>query len=683
MDPSDAAGDAQAASPIAGGSVVARSVSGGLSTPHPAAGDRAVAAPAPVIPVVRARAHPVAARWSRFGVPALVLGVAFAVPLLVVPPTLPQPLIDDWNYQLSVRHLVEDGELWVAPWTATTLVLQVGWGAIFAWVFGLGPVALRASTLVACFGGVLACHALFREVGATRARALVGALAVWLNPVVFALSYTFMTDVPFLALVSAAAWATARGVRREDLGWLAAGSAFAGLAFLVRQQGVLLPLVAIGWLLLFGPVRFRAAPWRTAAAVLGPCAVAVAAYYRWRAVSGLPSTQEDYVQSVRDAGVWGTLDLLWRLGVVGLFVVGLFVLPLVLGAVRHLPTAWRRAGPVARHAVIVGLVGMAFWARWFAGEHNGRTFPFVPWGSILHEDGLGVLDADGTRPHLLPLWGYAAVATVCAFSVAAAAILVAGRDRVVTPGARLRSGGTAPLGGLLLALGLGQLAGAVPPSLHIRHVITFDRYYLPLLPFALGLVLWAVRGRRFVPAPAWALLALLAVVNVLGMQDWLAFKRGQWETAEWLVAEQGVPLRQVDGAVQWDGVHFYEDGLAHPKDRVARRSGDIWWLYVVAPMIDPVYIVAASDRPRDGYVVHATRPYDSWVRSDDEAQVYVWRRLSGAGPLPPRDITREVKSTAPRDQGSSVSPRDWGKLGNATTQAPTDAESTADGDGPR
>ena len=664
-------GDAHAAAPRIGAAADAPRTTGGTR-----AGRRSAMA------VAHPRPRPVADRWARLGVPVLVLGLAFLLPLLIVPPTLDQPLIDDWNYQLSVRHLVEDGKLWVAPWTATTLVLQVAWGALFAWAFGVEPAVLRVSTLVACFGGVLACHALFREVGATRARALVGALAVWLNPVVFALSYTFMTDVPFLALLSVSAWATVRGVRREHLGWIALESAVAGLAFLIRQQGVLLPLCAVGWMLLWGPTRFRAAWWRTIAAGLGPCAVAMAAYYGWASwASGVPPTQEDYVASIRRAGVWGALDLAWRIGVVGLFYLGLFVLPVVLGAAKHLPAAWRRTAPATRHLVVVALGGMAIWARWFAGEHDGRTFPFIPWGSILHEDGLGVLDADGTRPHVLPLWAFAGLAIVCALSIAAAVILVVGRERRRRTAAERRS--VAPLGGLLLALGLGQLAGAVPPSLHIRQFITFDRYFLPLLPFALALLFWGLRGRRFVPAPAWALLAVLAVVDVLGVQDWFAFKRAQWDAATWLVEDQGVPLRQIDAAVQWDGTHFYEYGLANPEDRVERRPGDIWWLYIVAPMIDPVYIVAASPRPRDGYEVYATRPYDSWIRSDAEAQVYVWRRLSGPDVTRPRDLDRVIDAPEAKRPDVPFARTNRNASGPRPAAPPRDAVPTVEAGRPR
>src|SRR5262245_26086608 len=114
--------------------------------------------------------------------PVVALLTAYAVPLLIVPPTVPVPLVDDWVYQPSVTHLVDRHELWIAPPTVATLVLQVAWGGLFGWLFGVSPFVLRCSTLVAGFGAVLACYGLFRELGVVRGRAILGALAVCFNP---------------------------------------------------------------------------------------------------------------------------------------------------------------------------------------------------------------------------------------------------------------------------------------------------------------------------------------------------------------------------------------------------------------------------------------------------------------------------------------------------------------------
>jgi 4-amino-4-deoxy-L-arabinose transferase-like glycosyltransferase len=559
----------------------------------------------------------------------LALLAAYLVPLLVVPPRLQVPLVDDWVYQPSVEHLLQRHELWIAPPTVVTLVAQVFWGGLFALPFGVSPVVLRCSTLVAGFGAVLACFGLCRELGATRPRAIVGALAVCFNPLVFVLSRTFMSDVPYLALMTAAAYVLLRATRRGSLGAWAIGSALAGLAFLVRQQGVLVPPAAFVWLLVARPAWFRAKPWQATLATFAPCLVAVAGYSLWVRSADLSAKQQEFLEAIRAAGWSQALDLTWRLAMVGLFYVGLFVVPLVVGAASALPLAWRRTGNGGRALAVSALVIAALWTNAYALAHQGRSFPFIPYGSVIHEDGLGTLDdVVGRRPDLFAPWIWAGLGLLVAACAVGAFLLVASRahprsGQGVTTDRELL---VPSLAGLALTLGLGQFVGMLPPSLPIAHLIAYDRYYLPLLPFALGLVLWGLRGQRFSLTLALVSVALLATVDTVGVQDWLAFKEGVWQTAAWLVQEQGVPLRQVEGGLEWDGVHFYEDSLTHPEDRVTRRQGDPWWLDLFAPPIDPVYEVAAMPEPRPGYHVETRRPYHSWIRAQDTTWIYVWKR---------------------------------------------------------
>lgn len=582
-------------------------------------------------------------RWAW---PALAILAAYVIPLLIVRPTLHRALIDDWNYQLSVRHLVNQHQLWVAPWTAATLVFQIFWGALFAWPFGVGPIALRISTLVASFGGTLATYGLCRELEVTPRRAVIGGLAVWFNPITFSLSYTFMTDVPYLALMTAAIYAIVRASRRGSLGLLVVGSTLAGLAFLVRQQGILIPLAAFAWFLVTPPRWFRARPYRASAALLGPCLLAVQEYYLWIWSRGMPATQGDYFSDIRRAGWSGTLDLSIKIAIVGLFFVGLFILPITIGSLAELPVAWRRASNTWRGGIMVGFACLILWTRWYYVEHNGRSFPFIPWGGMIHEDGLGVLDSVGVRPFFFTNTIWLALGILCALSAAAGAVLIAGGERGVAPAATGRTPSTSWLAGLVGAFGVGQFLGVIPPSLHIIQFITFDRYFIPLLPLAVALVLWSLRGFTFVPGIALAVLVLLGVVNLLGVQDWFAFKQVQWETAAWLVNDQGIAANIVDGGPQWDGLHFYEYSLSHPYDRVARQPNDVWWLWLIAPNIDPVYVVAASPTPPPNYTLYAKRPYHSWVRSKAVSYVYVWRRNYASAP---------VSSTAPTPSSSGLS----------------------------
>src|SRR5438067_3533531 len=165
--------------------------------------------------------------------PPLLLLLALAGLVAAVPPFGEFPVEDDWLYARAVEALIQHGQLQVPAWTATSLVLQACWGALIALLFGFSHSALRASTLLLSALGGLGCYLLLRELLDPK-RAMFGSLLLLFNPLFVFLSYSFMTDVPFLAL---ALWSMLCSVRAMQstsprLGWLAAGSALAGAAYL-------------------------------------------------------------------------------------------------------------------------------------------------------------------------------------------------------------------------------------------------------------------------------------------------------------------------------------------------------------------------------------------------------------------------------------------------------------------
>jgi hypothetical protein len=362
-------------------------------------------------------------------------------------------------------------------------------------------------------------------------------------------------------------------------------------------------------------------------AVVGPALPAVAGYGLWTAAAGITSRQASFVREARTAGAGGLATEIGRLAIVGLFVVGLFVAPLAFGALRGLPAVWRRAGYSGRALAVGGGAGLLLWAGAFARTHDGYTFPFIPVGSMIEQNGLGVLFGYGDRPALFSArWPWAVLAVLCALACATAVLLLAAGTRTV--GGRQAVAGVP---GLVAALGAGQFVGMIPASLVFREWITFDRYYLPLLPFALGLVLWALRERRFAPGLALAVLLALGVVDVLGTQDWFAFRQTQWQAADWLLTVQEVPLRQLDVSTEWDGLHLYEEALAHPEEQAPRHPGDPEWLSEVTPMVDPAYIVQIGTPDRPGYRLLARWRVDSWIRRGDGAWVYALARQPSSG----------------------------------------------------
>ena len=538
---------------------------------------------------------------------ALLLG-AYALPLALVSPRGEFGLVDGWAYALAVRHLVDEGRLQISDWTATTLVFQVLWGAAFAKLFGFSFTVLRVSTLVLSFAGSAALYALGRELDVIRPLALVGALAYWLNPLTFSLSYTFMSDVPAVSLIVLATLCAVRGVRRDSTGYLLLGSGCAALAFLVRHPGILLPPAVLAYgLLARWPARVLL---RRAAAILVVPALAVAGYLAWSMHRGVPQEQARLLDLVLH-----TAPSLWRsaLLLVGylLLYLGAATVPLALGFGR---AVLRAAGPgwhpsrlvllvwtLAVGALVLGLVWhgsqLPAYARWM---------PYLRYGTMLQVAGVGPDNLLGQRPHFLTLpWRIALTA------LAAGGLWVLGRSLLLRLLAARQRPPSSPGPIVVVALlGLSQFVGLFPTTAHVlvSSWVAFDRYFLPLVPFAIVLGLWAVRGLR--PSPALLLFGLLGLglFSVVGTQDWLASNRLRWQLGRELLA-RGVPPERIDAGMEWDGWQLYERGRTF---RAPPRTVDgPFWTQIIAPTIDSTYVVAYSPLP--GYVVRERRTYRSWL----------------------------------------------------------------------
>jgi hypothetical protein len=268
------------------------------------------------------------ARWARLDASHACLLVLVAVltgALLAVPPVGEFAVDDDWVYAQAVHQLLTDGVYQPSIWIDTTFVAQAWWGAGASLLLGFSHTTLRLSTLLlAAVALVLYNRLLCRSLRPLLA--LLTTLLLLFNPLFFHLSYTFMTDIPFLAVVLAAIWCLSvaleakRGVALEPvgsepagqirLGWLAAGSVLIGLACLVRQIGiVLVPLMVLGAIPeLLPEVRTRRARcWPLLAALLVPCSLVM--------LSGVLLTAQprDVTVDTRLADVLPTLDLasLW------------------------------------------------------------------------------------------------------------------------------------------------------------------------------------------------------------------------------------------------------------------------------------------------------------------------------------------------------------------------------------
>ena len=106
------------------------------------------------------------------------------------------------------------------------------------WVFIFGP---ESSTVILAWLGALALYGTLRELGRARTDSLIAALVLIANPVFFLLSFSFMTDVPFVGVSNIAFFFIARAFSKRrplDL-WL--GCAFGVVGFFIRQIAIAIP----------------------------------------------------------------------------------------------------------------------------------------------------------------------------------------------------------------------------------------------------------------------------------------------------------------------------------------------------------------------------------------------------------------------------------------------------------
>ena len=494
------------------------------------------------------------------------------------------PVIDDWVYASSVEHLLKTGELRVDEISAVYPVAQILWGALFAASMGFSFGALRLATLTMAAIGCLAFYKTLREVGVPPTYSFFGAAAVAMSPVYFALSFSFMTDVPFVSLSMIAVLFYVQAVRRDQPGPLWIAGAFAVLAFLVRPIGVVLPCAAatsIGW-------RRLRSPRAVAPVVVSLAAMAALWVVMGRAIGPL-TAQADRFDQLR----WWTMVtpaeyLTYNVGLLSQAVIPF--LPLLL---PPLAANGRIAMKVVAGAAVLGLL------LWVTLSMIPDPLPDWQTWSLQDIGARAVVGGDGH----VSAWSQRVKPIVRAVGLVAVAAFLSAAAFTARRGPR----GAGPL----LAIGLLHLA-----VINLLWMYN-DRYYVALAPaIAFVASVWASE-RRTPPVLIGALLSLMAVVVVTGTRDMLDVNEACAEAARDLEAS-GVPPWEIDAGYPLNGWRLY----AHPERLPpgADRRYDV--PYVTSPA-DPRYRVTHG--PQSGFAVVRVLPLmHAWWQATD--RLYVLRR---------------------------------------------------------
>jgi hypothetical protein len=183
------------------------------------------------------------------GIGLTVVLVLFLAAAAIVNPFREMPYDDDWAFSETVKHFLDTGQYRLNEWLAPNMPFQTMWGALFCLPFGYSFSALRISTIVLSVIGLVAFRALALEHGLSRCAANLLTLCLASSPLVFKLTLTYLSDVPFLAMTIVAVLLYTRALRNERwLDWMAASVAACATIF-IRQFGIaILGGLALVWL---------------------------------------------------------------------------------------------------------------------------------------------------------------------------------------------------------------------------------------------------------------------------------------------------------------------------------------------------------------------------------------------------------------------------------------------------
>ncbi len=489
----------------------------------------------------------------------MALTLLWSVAVLLVKPIGDFPLNDDWSYGLTVKRLMGGGGYHPSGWTFMTLITQALWGALFCLPQGFSFTALRFSTLVLSLIGLLALYTLVRQLQGPRLLAVICALTLACNPIYFALSNTFMTDVPFTTLAILTALFFVRCLQWESDLDLWIGAAFAIAATLCRQLGLCLPLAFAIALLLKRGFQNR---WITRAIVpLVVSAVALAAFQHWLKVTGRIPNIYEHKSDRLVAALTHPERIPLNVAYFGwsmLMYLGWFLLPLTLTTRFRGRSAPERPRLILVIRLALGLFLVASVVRFIVVPslmpvHN----------NILIPQGIGpatLRDTFNLRLAHLPALPPVFWLVVTALSLAGAALLVAKATTVIS---ELFPNGRFAAENPDSAIETFFLLCAAVYLLPFLLSGFFDRYLLPVIAFLTPALAVSLRGagaqpRRVRYLVEMLLLAASGVFALAGTRDYLEWNRTRWRAINELLAQKDVKPKDVDGGFEFNGWYMYE-----------------------------------------------------------------------------------------------------------------------------
>lgn len=497
----------------------------------------------------------------------------YAFALAVLHPIAQASVVDSWLYGAAVRRFLRSGEIRFAGFSQAMPAAQILYGAAWGRVCGAGSASLTLSIVPIAILCAVMFHALVRRCGAARWQAMAATGLVVCNPCFLFLSFSFMTDLPFLAFLVGAllAFANAKGQRAARWLWIAAAVCVGG--FLVRPFAGMAIAGCAGAILIdrcgIPGVQKprRATDWKRLAIELAPFAAALAVCAAiWIRLTVLGPKPWALQMSE------GNFSQFFAVPIASYLRAGILSPAIYLGTVMA-PTALLQIATPKRARIAI--IAAALFAAAIFLMRLDPSLPVTPefscfggWSNVLILRGLP------NRFLWNSEWQYAFLALGC---VGAAGLIVAATE---------------------IAPRLNRAAIAVTIAALVYWTATIplwffnDRYYLPLVPAAALIVARARLPRsRFVKGAAFAMTLAMGLMSLGGTY---AYQRGLSAIvqARNSLEAEGVPRAKIDAGYEMNG----EDLYRYPKEGIDTMQFEAGIPMITSAKLDE-YTIAAAPIP--------------------------------------------------------------------------------------
>lgn len=507
------------------------------------------------------------------------IGIAaiFIFAVIITNPAGNFPLNDDWSFGLTVQRLLEKGRYEPYGWAAMPLISNAILGWIFCVPLRFSFDALRISTLTVSLIGLLYLYWLIQNLTNSRWLGICSTLTLAFSPIYFALSHTFMTDVPFttsLILSTSYLW---RYMQRHHNVDLYIGTILSVISALSRQLGLAVPIAFALTVIWVDHRRGRMSKNSIIKACL-PAFVSISVlklFEVWLRANGFmpvlyeSKTDELLRNLVNPSQI---IKLVVSNGFLLLAYLGCFLLPILAIAgfklsrlLRIQFSAW----------IIVGLsIMMALWLYRLKNSFS-IVMPFT--GNILDLSGIGPLTLHDAflmgRLNVVELpFGFWLAITL--MSILGGGLLLGLVGFRIYSCFRRSSRSQPQALESTTFFWLASFIYIVP--LLLANV--FDRYFIPVLPLATAAILsqpeltGAFRSVRplVLSGLAWFLIITFAVFSISSTHDYLAWNRARWRAIDSISNDRQALSRRIDGGFEFNGLYGYDP-------RYSSTDSRSWW----------------------------------------------------------------------------------------------------------